>query len=108
MFDRLPVEIQYLVYNLVLIHDVTIETCRISCPHEDFPLPSYTSAISRNDLSLLAVNRYVRSVALPLFWGGNAFYFDASCTYDVKVCINLRFIPSIFLAWLAIVFSRVG
>jgi hypothetical protein len=94
----LPVEIQYMIYNMVLIHDAAIETCRICCPHEDFP---HTSAISRNDLSLLAVNRYVRSVTLPLFWGGNAFYFDASCTGNIRVCINLRLVPSIFLARLS-------
>jgi hypothetical protein len=76
MFDRLPLEIQYMIYSLVLIHVDTIKTCR----QKDI-IP-----ISRNELSLLAINHYVRSVTLPLFWGKNTFCFDASSYPDIRVC----------------------
>ena len=88
MFHQFPVEIQYMIYNLVFIHVDAIKTCRArqtSLQNEVLPLPSPIS-ISRSELSLLAINRYVRSVTLPFFWRENAFCFDASSHSDIRVC----------------------
>jgi hypothetical protein len=85
MFHRLPLEIQCMIYNLVLIHVDTIETCQASLQNDILPLPSRVS-ISRGELSLLAINHDVRSVTLPLFWGENIFCFDASSYSDIRVC----------------------
>jgi hypothetical protein len=74
-----------MIYNLVLIHVDTIETCQASLQNDILPLPSRVS-IFRRDLSLLAINHDVRSVTLPLFWGENTFYFDTSSYFDIRVC----------------------
>ena len=69
MFDQFPVEIQYMIYNLVFIHVDAIKTCRarqISLQNEGLFLPSRTS-VSRSELSLLAINRYIKSIILPFF-----------------------------------------
>ena len=87
MFHQFPVEIQYMIYNLVFIHVDAIKTCRArqtSLQNEVLLLPLSTS-ISRRELSLLAINRYVRSVTLPFFWRENAFCFDASSHSDIRV-----------------------
>jgi hypothetical protein len=85
MFHRLPLEIQYMIYNLVLVHVDTIETCQASLQNDILPLPSRVS-ISRRELSLLAINHDIRSVTLPLFWGKNTFCFDASSYSGIRVC----------------------
>jgi hypothetical protein len=96
MFLRLPPEIQFMIYNLVLIHVGMIETCHASLQNDILPLPSRVS-ISRRDLSLLAINHNIRSVTLPLFWGKNTFCFDASSDSNIKVrAIYTNPTPTIF------------
>jgi hypothetical protein len=88
MFHHLPLEIQYMIYTLVFIHVDAIETCQdrqTSLQNDILPLPSRVS-ISRRELSLLAINRHVRSVTLPFFWGENTFCFDASSYSHIRVC----------------------
>ena len=101
MFDQFPVEIQYMIYNLVFIHVDAIKTCRArqtSLPNEVLPSPI---SISRSELSLLSINRYVRSVALPFFWRENAFCFDASSHSDIRVC-NRQLPIAVLLEWLIV------
>jgi hypothetical protein len=69
MFHNLPLEIQYMIYNLVFIHVDPIETCQTrqtSLQNDILPLLSRVS-ISRRELSLLVINRYIRSITLPFF-----------------------------------------
>ena len=76
-FVNLPVGVRNRIYEFVLISDETIEVQRMQhyrdgCLIKPTPRPA-----------LLAVNRQVRSEALPVYYGRNTFAatFDWQCDF---------------------------
>ena len=73
MFQNLPLDILLGgIIEPLLIHDLPIDTSEN--PTEGAGSDNQLKRISRNDLALLSLNRAIRSVALPTFWGKNTFY----------------------------------
>ena len=75
MLALLPYQIQLSIYQYAMRWDQAILMASPSPRVYPFRRPQ---VLRRNDLSLLAVSRNTREMALPIFWGDNSFYFDVA------------------------------